>query len=512
MKVRAVGGGAPATCNDASWVATGQQADTLAVVGSVVAFITPEAAQGMDLNGDLVPDDRVLQLFDAATGTLVPVGLAVDDFVLGGTLVAYRVDEAHQDDGPLNGDDDTTDAVLEAWDLGAPGCLSATPPASCRHASGQAATPCAFSTCDPRFPYRPAGASVKFLTREDEQEEDLNEDEDEVDLVLQQFRVATATTRRIATIVDAAGPNTLVDPLRGDPFAEPGDDGDGTEVVLTAGRCIEMLATTCATALDCPAVATCRPVGMENRCHLDHGSCLTNEDCPNVDCVPEPVVAASADVDQDEIADQLDNCPTTPNADQEDSDGDDIGDACDLQTCGNDVREVDEQCDAADAASCMGQCRSDCTCPLHQPARRPESDREGHDAARGRQTERPPHPSLVDLRRGGCHRAARGQRRHHRETPRRRAAQRQVGKELAVPATRRRPRQDRRAEGFDQGGPGAEGDALREALVHRRRGRRGGGRHDADDSARRYVLHARHPQDRLSGAVERLPTAVTTPT
>src|SRR5262249_11020908 len=37
-----------------------------------------------------------------------------------------------------------------------------------------------------------------------------------------------------------------------------------------------------------------------------------------------------ADQDGDGILDNKDNCPTIPNADQEDSDGDKIGDACDF--------------------------------------------------------------------------------------------------------------------------------------------------------------------------------------
>src|SRR5439155_20757081 len=49
-----------------AWTNVGQAADTVDVAGSVVAFITPEAAQGhQDLNGDGDTTDRVLQVYDA---------------------------------------------------------------------------------------------------------------------------------------------------------------------------------------------------------------------------------------------------------------------------------------------------------------------------------------------------------------------------------------------------------------------------------------------------------------
>jgi hypothetical protein len=59
------------------WTNTGQAADLVEVSGTLVAFLTPEAAQGRDLNGDGDTTDRVLQLYRADTGALVNVGQAV---------------------------------------------------------------------------------------------------------------------------------------------------------------------------------------------------------------------------------------------------------------------------------------------------------------------------------------------------------------------------------------------------------------------------------------------------
>jgi hypothetical protein len=89
-------GANPMTCAGSSWALTGQAADTIAVSGTVGVMLTPELAQGAGpLNGDGDSSDRVLQVYalDTGTGTAAPasctgacsagVRVAADEFVVG---------------------------------------------------------------------------------------------------------------------------------------------------------------------------------------------------------------------------------------------------------------------------------------------------------------------------------------------------------------------------------------------------------------------------------------------
>ncbi|MCB9525331.1 MAG: terpene cyclase/mutase family protein [Myxococcales bacterium] len=69
------------------------------------------------------------------------------------------------------------------------------------------------------------------------------------------------------------------------------------------------------------------------------GLCSTEDNCPNV---PNP---DQEDLDGDRLGDACDNCPNVPNPDQIDEDGDGIGDACDDIVC---VPDGPDLCDGRD--------------------------------------------------------------------------------------------------------------------------------------------------------------------
>jgi cysteine-rich repeat protein len=375
-----------------TWINTGQAADTLAISGDVVAFITPESAQGAGLNegpppgsrgegegGDADLDDRVIQIYDAATAALTNLGFAAAELVLGARiadspcgplqLVAFRTSEAAQNFTNLNefsagmstGDTDTLDDVLHVYDA-ANGVL---------RNSGQAVTPCSIPECDPRQPYVVSGSTVTFLTLEaDQGGQDLTGDGTTDQLVVQVYDFCTDTV-------------TTIGPVDENPAQNPLNIHEETNVLhSTAGRCD--LGTTCTPGGSaCGAGAFCEAdtcnlasgrcrvhIGFEcstnadcARCILrEPGSCLVDGDCPaGATCKPAVIVAVAdaRDRDGDGIPDAQDNCALTFNVNQADADGDGLGDACDRQTCGNTVVEPGESCDDGNTAggdACPANC------------------------------------------------------------------------------------------------------------------------------------------------------------
>ena len=339
VHVRALSGG--------GWTNVGEAADTIEACGTLFPFVTPESAQGADRNGDADLGDRVLQVWDAAAASLRNTALAADEFVCGGSLVAFRSPENAS--GPhRNGDADATDHVLTVYDASTGQIRE----------SGQAITPCRIAECDPRQPFSVIGRTVKFLTLESEQgDTDLNGDGDAVDLVIQIFDLDSGRTRTVGTVVEGSNPLGRGDTL----------DTDTATVYTSSGLCLEPTGQFCFDDGECPASA---PHCSFNSCARETGVCASQLDCsPGSSCEPGGIVPASPDTDVDGVPDHIDNCPYTGPADQTDTDGDGVGDACDVATCGNDVRESSEICDGTDSSSCPASCSAQCACctPVTDP-------------------------------------------------------------------------------------------------------------------------------------------------
>ncbi|HEY2387887.1 MAG TPA: hypothetical protein VGK30_13060 [Candidatus Binatia bacterium] len=245
-----------ATCGDGSWVNTGQAADMIATSGSVVAFITPEAAQGVDLNHDGDLNDRVLQVYLADTGEVINKGQAAEEFVIGGRpgreLIAFRTSEAAQH-ADLNGDGDEADDVLQVFDVESKQVVSTDDPV----------TTCQFEACDPRVPYKVGQDSVSFLTFECDAGgpvhdagcpgggTDLNGNGTADDLV-----VRTLPLRVMPTANAIAASDTL----------------DGQHAAVSAAASIETLGAT-ATGVCTDSGAACVNFARDSRSRSATGSC-----------------------------------------------------------------------------------------------------------------------------------------------------------------------------------------------------------------------------------------------
>lgn len=88
------------------------------IVGDTLGVRVLESKQNMtDLNGDLDANDGVLHLIDIPSGVVTNVGVdAAAGFVMNGNRVVFAASEANENNSDLNGDNDTSDLVLHAWD------------------------------------------------------------------------------------------------------------------------------------------------------------------------------------------------------------------------------------------------------------------------------------------------------------------------------------------------------------------------------------------------------------
>ncbi len=167
--------------------------------GGFVAFVASEVAQRRDLNGDHDQFDDVLHVMNAVTGEVRNSRqhvVANTITALGGGLVAFVTSEAAQM-RDLNGDRDRMDEVLQVWDFvanivrnSAQQIIGGTAPPLRTGIVRRGVEPPSPLALGPRI-VPLGGGLVAFLTFEGAQRRELNRDSDQADSVLQVFNGVT---------------------------------------------------------------------------------------------------------------------------------------------------------------------------------------------------------------------------------------------------------------------------------------------------------------------------------
>ncbi|MCC6765732.1 MAG: beta-propeller fold lactonase family protein, partial [Deltaproteobacteria bacterium] len=162
---------------------------------------------GTDLNGDGDIHDDVPGIYRTATGQVTFVPQSLMDFVVGGNLIAFRSSE--NDEGDLNGDGDTLDAVLFVYDLKHDRLIN----------TRQSVVVCDLPGCSPGQEYKVLRDSVAFLTRESDQgDQDLDGDGSATGIVAQIFNVRSAHRKAFSTRAGAPNLPPLPDDFIGQPI------------------------------------------------------------------------------------------------------------------------------------------------------------------------------------------------------------------------------------------------------------------------------------------------------
>jgi len=346
----------------------------------LLAFRTLEARQGgADLNDDGDADDGVLQVYDAAADALVNTGQAVTPcrleacdprmpYRVRADTVTFLTLEADQG-ADLNGDGDQGDLVLQVYNArqacgGDPGAACHTLAAASAGICTDTAAACAGDeTCPAGRCFVPPGGCLRPLATSCNPLTgggcNLASQFCQPLLGLPAQGTCVAVENACRSNAECTAPATcsqtaqdfqrLMDPLS--------DLAGGGAVFTGAGRCTETVGGACANDGQCATGAFCR-AGL---CRRQYDTCAADADCPPASlCEPELVRATADDADLDELPDVIDNCPRVANVDQDDGDDDGIGDACDAETCGNGVVEDGEDCDDGNPTGGDG-CEADCS-------------------------------------------------------------------------------------------------------------------------------------------------------
>lgn len=270
----------------------------------------------------IVPDvgGGVLAIYDHATSSIVNTGQAAEDFLLGPerSLVAFRTPEAQQG-VDLNGDGDLDDSVMQVWKI-----LEALPLVN----TERQAIPCDVAGCEAFQIGTIVGNTLTFLGTEEGQAVgagclpqspseacDLDGDGD-----------GTGTVVHTVTLGDPV--SFAVIPFNGDldaacvPFAEVFAGGVKICECLTECDAAEQACSPLRNPGrfngDPPSVVP--ELGCEKQHDIDSDGVL---DCR------APKAFCDVDQDQDGVFNQVDVCPVDSDSDQTDVDQDLLGDACD---------------------------------------------------------------------------------------------------------------------------------------------------------------------------------------
>ncbi|HVM97882.1 MAG TPA: hypothetical protein VMT89_15920, partial [Candidatus Acidoferrales bacterium] len=188
----------------------GRAATAVSLSSSHIAALVSEADDNAtDYNSDGIPNDTVVQIHPAGAGSWVNTGQQADEVQMTGHFAIFITDEAAQGAGPLNGDGDATDRVLQIYDASTSLLVPCSPVlgANCSVGVRQAATDFVFG--EPTVTACGLRQLVAFRTSEAAQGVNLNAmangvatgDADLNDDVLQVYDLVTGTLQNTGEAV-----------------------------------------------------------------------------------------------------------------------------------------------------------------------------------------------------------------------------------------------------------------------------------------------------------------------